>query len=98
MGRIRIEFLVPNGKWFSKYVIDKNTNFNATSQGWTLLNLDFTETNYGIKLVFDQLDTALAVLCFSNVVITHPVYEMDHIIFLKDFFRNQFQNIERLCC
>ena len=27
---------------------------------WTLLKFDFTETRYGVKLVYDEIDTALA--------------------------------------
>ena len=38
------------------------------------LNLDFTVENHGIKLVYDQIDTAHADMCFSNITITHSVY------------------------
>ena len=40
----------------------------------TLLNLDFTVENYGIKLIYDQTDTAHADMRFSNITITHSVY------------------------
>ena len=40
----------------------------------TLLILDFTVENYGIKLILDQIDTAHSDLCFSNITITHSVF------------------------
>ena len=40
---------------------------------WKLLNLDSTETNYGIKMVFDRIDTLHADLCFSTTTITQRV-------------------------
>ena len=39
-----------------------------------MLNLDFTAENYGIKLIYDQIDTAHADMCFSNITIIHSVY------------------------
>ena len=68
MGRFEIQLLVPNGQWFSKYYIDKNTNYSSTTTEWNLLNIDFTETNHGIKLVYDQIDKALADMCFENLL------------------------------
>ena len=70
----RIQSLLPNGQWQTKSTIDENTDYSKTSREWTLLHLDFTESNYGVKLVHDEIGSALAYMCFSNIKITHSVY------------------------
>ena len=52
----------------------KNSNYKFSSTEWSLLNLDFTEPNYGIRLYYDKIKTAHADMCFSNFTITHSVY------------------------
>ena len=74
MGRFRIQLLLDDNTWSTQYTIAKKTQYSSTSTEWTLLNLDFTVENYGIKLVYDQTDTAHADMCFSNITITHSVY------------------------
>ena len=74
MGRFRIQLLSEDDTWNTQYTIAKNTQYNTTSTEWTLSNLDFTIENYGIKLIYDQNDTAHADMCFSNITITHSVY------------------------
>ena len=74
MGRFRIQLLLENNTWSTVYTIDKNTQNSDNSTDWTLLNLDFTTENYGIKLIYDEIDTAHADMCFSNITITHSVY------------------------
>ena len=74
MGRFRIQLLLEDNTWSTQYTIAKNTQYCDTPTDWTLLNLDFTTKNYGIKLVYDQIDTPHADVCFSNITITHSVY------------------------
>ena len=74
MGRFRIQLLLEENTWSTQYTIDKNTQFSANSTEWTLLNLDFTVQTYGIKLIYDQIDTPHADMCFSNITITPSVY------------------------
>ena len=74
MGRFRIQLLLEDNSWETQYTIAKNTQYNDNSTEWTLLNLDFTKKNYGIKLIYDQIDSAHADMCFSNITITHSVY------------------------
>ena len=74
MGRFRIQLLLEDNTWSTQYTIDKNTQYSDTSTDWTLLNLNFTVENYGIKLIYDQIDTPHADMCFSNKTITHSVY------------------------
>ena len=73
-GRFRIQLLLEDNTWSTKYTISKNTNYSDSSTEWSLLNLDFTEENYGIKLIYDQIDTPHADMCFSNITITHSVF------------------------
>ena len=74
MGRFRIQLLLEDGTWETKYTIEKNTNYSDSSTEWSLLNIDFTTENYGIRLFYDQIDTPNADICFSNITITHSVY------------------------
>ena len=74
MGRFRIQLLLEDDNWTTQYTIPKNTQYSNTSTDWTLLNLDFTIENYGVKLFYDQIDGAHSDMCFSNITITHSVY------------------------
>ena len=74
MGRFRIQLLLENNTWSTQYSIAKNDEYSDNSTDWTMLNLDFTVENYGIKLIYDQVDTPHADMCFSNITITHSVY------------------------
>ena len=73
MGRFRIKLFLEGNTWSTQYTAAKNTNYSDSSTEWSLLNLDFTIKNYGIKLIFDQIDTAHSVMSFSNITITHSV-------------------------
>ena len=53
---------------------NKNTSYSDSSTEWSLLNLDFTQANYRVKLIYDQIDKPHADMCFSNIFITHSVY------------------------
>ena len=41
-----------------------------------------------MKLIYDERDTALADMCFSNIAKTHSVYKMNH-----NFFRDSFESV-----
>ena len=49
MGRFRVQLLLEDNTWSTQYTIAKNTQYSDNSTDWTLLNLDFTVENYGIK-------------------------------------------------
>ena len=74
MGRFRIQLLLENNVWTTQYTINKNSQYKKNSTDWSLLNINFTSDNYGIKLIYDQIDTTHADMCFSNITITHSVY------------------------
>ena len=74
MGRFRIQLLLEDNTWSTRYNIPKNDRYSNSSTQWKLVNLNFTVENYGIKLIYDQIDTPHADMCFSNISITHSVY------------------------
>ena len=74
MGCFRIQLLLEDNTWLTVYTIAKNTQKSDTSTEWSLLLLDFTQENYGIKLIYDQIDTAHADMGFSNITSTHSIY------------------------
>ena len=74
MGIFRIELLLEDNTWSTRYNIPKNDRYSDSSTEWTLVNLNFTVENYAIKLIHDQIDTPHADMCFSNIKFTHSVY------------------------
>ena len=74
MGGFGIQLFLEDDTRSTQYTIAKNSQYSDFSIDWSLLNLNFTVENYGIKLIYDQIDTAHADMCFSNITITHSVY------------------------
>ena len=74
MGRFRIQLLIKDNTWSTVYTIEKDTQYSDLETDWKLLNIKFTIENYGINLIYDQIDTPHADMCFSNFSITHSVY------------------------
>ena len=74
MGRFRIQLFLDDNTWSTQYTIAKNNQNSNTPSDWTLLYLDFTVEKYGIRLIYDQVDTTHANMCSSNITITHSVY------------------------
>ena len=74
MGRFTIQLLLEDDTWSTQYTIAKNSQYSDSATDWSLLNLNVTVENFGIKLIYDQIGTAHADMCFSNITITHSVY------------------------
>ena len=74
MGCYIIQVLLEDNTWVTRYNIPKNGRCSDISTDWTKISLNFTEENYGIKLIYDQIDTADADMCFCNISITHSAY------------------------
>ena len=74
MGRFRIQLLIEDNTWNTQYTIAKYTQYTDTATEWSLLNIDFTIKNYGIRLIYYQTDSAHANMYFSNITITQAVY------------------------
>ena len=64
MGCFRIQLLSEDNTWSTRYNIPKIDRFSDTSTDWMKLSLKFNEKNYGIDLVYDEIDTAHADMCF----------------------------------
>ena len=73
IGRVRNQLLLDK-TWSPRYNIPNNDLYSDTSTDWTLLSLKLSVENYGIKLIYDQIDTPQAVMFFSDITITHFVY------------------------
>ena len=58
----------------TRYDLPKNDPYNNSSSDWTLVNLNFAIEKHGIKLIYGQIDTIHADLCFKNMAITHSLY------------------------
>ena len=86
MGRFRIQFLLEDNTWSTRYSIAKNDRYSDSSTAWTLVDLNFTVWYYGIKLIYDEIDRGHADMCFSNIMITHSVNWMKHVNYFKDLF------------
>ena len=74
MGRFRIQILTKDNVWLTNFNEPKNDQFSNAATDWTILSLNITDENYGIKLIYDQIETAHADMCFSNISITHSIY------------------------
>ena len=74
MGRFRIQILLEDNTWSTRYNIPKKDRYSNSSTAWTLVSLKFTIRKYGVKLPYDPIDSAHADMCFSNITITHSVY------------------------
>ena len=74
MGPFRIQLILEENTWNTRYTIAKNTQYSDNPSDWNLLNLDFTVENYGIKLIYDKIDKPHADMCFSKITITHSAY------------------------
>ena len=74
MGCFRIQLLIQGNTWSTRYYIANNDQYSDSSKEWTKLSLNFTEEIYGIKLIYDEIDTAHADMCFSKIRITLSIY------------------------
>ena len=74
MDRFKIQLLLEDNTRSTRYNIPKNDRYSDSSTDWTLVNLNFTEEKYGIRLIYDQIDTPHADMCFSNITLTHSVH------------------------
>ena len=74
MGRFRIQLLLEDYTWSTSYILPKKDRYRNSSTDWTELILNYTEENYRIKLIFDEIDRAHSDMFFSIITITHSVY------------------------
>ena len=74
MGRFRIHLPSSDNTWSIRYIIYKDKKYRNSSLQWTLVSLNFNTENYGIKLIYNHIDTSQADMCFSSTLVSHFVY------------------------
>ena len=74
MTRFRIQLLLEDNTWSTRYNIPKIDLYSDSSTDWTVVSLGFIVENYGFKIIYDQIDKPHADMCFSNITGTHSVY------------------------
>ena len=74
MGRFRNQLLPADNTWSTRYNVPKNDRYNNSSTQWIKLSIKFTVGSYGINIIYDQIDTPHADMCFSNIIIAHSVF------------------------
>ena len=53
IGRFRIQLLLSDNTWSTRYNIPKNDRYSDSSTDWTLVSLKFNVQNYGRRLIYD---------------------------------------------
>ena len=70
MSHFEIQLLLEDNTWSTCYNIPKNDRYSDTTTYWTLVILNFTVQKYGIKLIYDGIDSAHADMCFIKITKT----------------------------
>ena len=65
--------LIEDNTWSTRNNIPKNDPYSGTSTDWTKISLNFTEETYRIRLIYTEIDTPLADMCFTKITIKHSV-------------------------
>ena len=71
MGRFKSQLLLEDHTWSTRYNIPKNGRCCDSSTQWTKLSFIFNVDNYGVRLIYDQVGTPHADMCFSKIIILH---------------------------
>ena len=79
MCRSRIRLLLADNSWSTRYNIPQNGRYSNSSNGWTKLSLNFAVEYYGIELIYDEIDSCHADMCFSITTKTHSIFFFDHV-------------------
>ena len=66
MGRFRIQLILEDNTCSTWLNLPKNDRYSDLSTQWILVNLNFNVENYGVKLVYDQIDTPHADMRFFD--------------------------------
>ena len=74
MRQFRIQLILEDSTWSTRCNIPNNDRYSNLSIDWTIVSLNFTLQNFGIKLIYDQTDTAHPDMCFGYITTTNSVY------------------------
>ena len=57
MGRFKIQLLLADNTWITRYNIPKSDRYSNSSTQWALGSVTFTVENYGINLLSNRFTT-----------------------------------------
>ena len=67
MGTFIIQLILEDNTWSTRYIIPKKDGYNISSTQSIKLRLKFSVENFGIKLIYDQIDTPHADVFLRNI-------------------------------
>ena len=73
MGRFRIDLLIEDNTWSTRYNIAKSDRYSDTPIQWAKLGLNVSEENYCNKIISDEIVSTHSDMCFTNFAITHSI-------------------------
>ena len=74
MESFAIRLLLSDNTWGPRYNKTKNDRYSISSTQRTPVSLKFTSEIYVEKLIYDQIVTVVANMCFSKISIPHSVH------------------------
>ena len=74
MDRLRIQVLLGKITWSTRCNIPKNVRYSDPTTQWISANFNFNVSNYGIRIVYGQMDTPKADMSFCNIIMTNSVF------------------------
>ena len=74
MGRFRFQLLLSDNTSSSRYSMPKNDQYSDLATQWTLVSVNLNIKKCGSQLIYDQIDTHHADMCFSIISKTLSVY------------------------
>ena len=80
--------LLEDYTWSTRYIIPENDRYSDLSTHWTPFSINFTVEKFGIKIIYDEIDSGHADMCFSDITMTHSVYSMIYEKFFKDMLES----------
>ena len=73
MGRLKIQLLIIDNTWSTRYSIPKNDPYSNSATQWMKLSLILTVENSGFRLLFNKIDSAHSDMCFSIIILADSV-------------------------
>ena len=69
IGSFRFQLLLIDSTWNFPFDLPKNERYIDSPTDWTLVSLNFKLNVYGITLVYDEIDSAHADMCFKSFTV-----------------------------
>ena len=84
MRLFEIQLFSSDNTWSNRCNVPKTDRYSNTQTQWTKLSLYFILENYGIKLLFDEIDSAHFDMFFGNISKLLSVQKLDQVIHFAD--------------